>query len=50
MQYYDISLDKLIDIIFDDLARNNKTAKSNKPTSATTMPNIVDVIYNKPAT
>lgn len=51
MRYYDFPLDKLLaDAILDSLVISDKPAKSNKATSSTTMPNIVDVIYNKPAT
>ena len=51
MRYYDFPLDKLLaDIVLDSLVVSNKPAKSNKVTSSTTMPNIVNVIYNKPAT
>ena len=48
MQYYDCSFDKLLaDAIFNSLG---VPVKRNKAAIPTTMPNIVDVIYNKPAT
>lgn len=48
MQYYDSLLDKLLDDVI--LSGFGVPVKSNKTTIPTTMPNIVDVIYNKPAT
>lgn len=48
MQCYDSLLDKLLDDVI--LNGFGVPAKSNKTTISTTMPNIVDVIYNKPAT
>lgn len=48
MQYCDSLLDKLLDDVI--LSGFGVPVKSNKTTIPTTMPNIVDVIYNKPAT
>lgn len=48
MQCYDSLLDKLLDDVI--LNGFGVPAKSNKTTIPTTMPNIVDVIYNKSAT
>lgn len=48
MQYYDSLLDKLLDDVI--LNGFGVQTKGNKTTIPTTMPNIVDVIYNKPAT
>lgn len=48
MQCYDSLLDKLLDDVI--LNGFGVPVKSNKSTPSTTMPNIVDVIYNEPST
>ena len=51
MQYYDSPFDKLLaDVILDSRIVSYKPTKRNKAVIPTTMPNIVNVIYNKPAT
>ena len=47
MQHYDSQFDKLLtDVVLD----SRIVSVSNKSTPSTTMPNIINVIYNKPAT